>query len=108
MAKDPKDQVFKITIKLKRGKHEYKFIVDDQWRCSNEKPKINDGKGNINNFIDLTNYQTSKRSSNQDKNVVVKKKHIIKKIKKIHKKNSKKKDKIIDEKKKENKNENKK
>ena len=92
MAKDPSDQVFKITIKLKKSKHEYKFIVDDKWKYSNKQPKINDGRGNTNNFIDLTNYRSSKRSSNHDKKEGVKKTKIIKKIKKIHKKINKKKE----------------
>lgn len=35
----------------------YKFIVDGEWRFSPEDPIIPDTNGNINNFIDTTNFQ---------------------------------------------------
>ena len=55
MEKDPKDNLYKYKIKLKKNKYEYKFIIDNNWKYSTHQPTINDGKGNINNFLDLTN-----------------------------------------------------
>jgi hypothetical protein len=34
----------------------YKFIVDGEWRFSPEDPTIPDANGNINNYIDTTNF----------------------------------------------------
>jgi 5'-AMP-activated protein kinase regulatory beta subunit len=41
---------------LPRGKHAYKFIVDDDWRFAPDQATIADGSGNINNIIDLTTF----------------------------------------------------
>ena len=74
MTYDPKDNLYKFKLELKRDKYEYKFIIDNSWQFSKYQETRNDGKGNINNFIDLTNYNKQ-----------------IKKIKKIKKKKKKKK-----------------
>ena len=42
---------------LKQGKHAYKFIVDDEWRFAPDQPTIADQHGNINNYIDLTQFE---------------------------------------------------
>ena len=55
MNKD-KDGVFRLTLPLPKGFHQYKFIVDNQWRYSNFFPIHNDN-GNLNNYIDTTNYE---------------------------------------------------
>ena len=34
----------------------YKFIVDGEWRFSPEDPSMPDPNGNINNYIDTTNF----------------------------------------------------
>jgi hypothetical protein len=44
------------TQQLPRGLHQYKFIVDGEWRFSPEDPSIPDANGNINNYIDTTNF----------------------------------------------------
>jgi hypothetical protein len=44
-------QNFRISLDMKKGKHQYKFIVDDEWRHDMEKETINDGKGGKNNVI---------------------------------------------------------
>ena len=41
---------------LPRGKHAFKFIVDDDWRFAPDQATISDLSGNINNYIDLTNF----------------------------------------------------
>mmetsp|Transcript_66047 Transcript_66047/g.157940 ORF Transcript_66047/g.157940 Transcript_66047/m.157940 type:complete len:266 (-) Transcript_66047:72-869(-) len=48
---------FVIVQDVPRGVHQYKFIVDDQWRCAPDQPKTQDGGGNTNNTIDIVNYQ---------------------------------------------------
>ena len=86
MEKDPVENVFKYKLKLKRDKYEYKFIVDNVWKFSRQQGMKGDGKGNTNNFIDLTNYKLSKK--NIGKNNEVKP---VKKVKKIKKKKKEKK-----------------
>ena len=49
--------VFSTTIELERGEHHYKFIVDGDWRLSPEDPTKPDAQGNINNYIDTSNYK---------------------------------------------------
>mmetsp|Transcript_71650 Transcript_71650/g.133957 ORF Transcript_71650/g.133957 Transcript_71650/m.133957 type:complete len:267 (-) Transcript_71650:57-857(-) len=48
---------FVVVQDVPRGLHQYKFIVDDQWRCAPDQPKAPDGDGNTNNILDITNYQ---------------------------------------------------
>lgn len=40
-----------------RSLFSYKFIVDGEWRFSPEDPTKPDAQGNINNYIDTTNYK---------------------------------------------------
>ena len=42
---------------LARGKHAYKFIVDDEWRFTSDQHTMADKSGNINNFLDLTDFR---------------------------------------------------
>ena len=37
-----------------KEKYQFKFIVDDEWKYSDNYPKIKDDNGNINNYIDNT------------------------------------------------------
>ena len=36
--------------------HYYKYIVDGVWKCDESSKKTDDGKGNINNELDLKQY----------------------------------------------------
>lgn len=47
---------FTYVHNLKRGKHAFKFIVDDEWRFAPDQPTIADIEGRINNFIDITDF----------------------------------------------------
>jgi hypothetical protein len=47
---------FTYVHNLKRGKHAFKFIVDDEWRFAPDQPTIADVEGHINNFIDVTEF----------------------------------------------------
>jgi len=48
---------FSYIRELKRGRHAYKFIVDDEWRFALDQPTVADPHGYINNFVDLTNFE---------------------------------------------------
>mmetsp|Transcript_136586 Transcript_136586/g.380711 ORF Transcript_136586/g.380711 Transcript_136586/m.380711 type:complete len:265 (+) Transcript_136586:112-906(+) len=48
---------FHVVQELPRGIHQYKFIVDDQWRFAPDQPKTQDQDGNMNNILDIVNYQ---------------------------------------------------
>merc|ERR1719356_2331690 len=47
---------FSVVQELPRGVHQYKFIVDDHWRFAPDQPKTQDGHGNMNNVLDISNY----------------------------------------------------
>ena len=47
---------YEITLNIPRGLNQFKFIVDDEWKFSEKYPTEEDKSGNINNIIDLTNY----------------------------------------------------
>lgn len=47
---------FSYVHNLKKGKHAYKFIVDDEWRFAPDQPTIADIEGRINNFIDISDF----------------------------------------------------
>jgi 5'-AMP-activated protein kinase regulatory beta subunit len=48
---------FTYIHNLKRGKHAFKFIVDDEWRFAPDQPTVADIEGRINNFIDVTGFK---------------------------------------------------
>jgi len=47
---------FTLVKTLERGVHQYKFIVDNEWRFAPEQPTMRDNNGNINNYIDTSHY----------------------------------------------------
>jgi len=47
---------FTYVHNLKKGKHAFKFIVDDEWRHAPDQPTIADIDGQINNFIDVSEF----------------------------------------------------
>ncbi len=42
---------------LKKGKHAFKFIVDDEWRFAPDQPTVSDVEGRVSNFIDVSEFQ---------------------------------------------------
>ena len=48
---NPQENIFHIILELPRGTYQYKFIVDKDWKCSNDSPQIEDEHGNTNNII---------------------------------------------------------
>ena len=91
MEKDEKDNIYKFSLPLNNEKYQYKFIVDGVWKCSKKQSTIDDGKGNINNILDLTNIKPKeeiKKKSISKKNSKNFSKKKIKEKKKKEKKNS--------------------
>ena len=56
MVKNSKNDTYERVVYLPKAKHQFKFIVDNKWVCSDQYPTMPDERGIINNFIDLTNY----------------------------------------------------
>jgi hypothetical protein len=42
---------FTTIIDMPRGTHKFKFIVDSEWKCSEDFPVGNDEEGNLINFL---------------------------------------------------------
>ena len=69
LQKNEKTGFFQKTFLLPRTKHQFKFIVDNIWACSDQYPTIpNEFKG-LNNFIDLTNINPPKKEEKNDNNI---------------------------------------
>ena len=45
---------FLLTLFLPKGAYQYKFKIDEQWKCNSNFPTCSDKNGNVNNVIDLT------------------------------------------------------
>lgn len=45
---------FELMLSLDPGVHQFKYVVDNQWRCSNQYFTKDDGSYNINNLIDTS------------------------------------------------------
>ena len=56
MIKNNENDIFEKVVYLTKTKHQFKFIVDDNWICSEQYPTMHDERGIMNNFIDLKNY----------------------------------------------------
>ena len=68
MEKDEKDGVYKFSLPLNNEIYQYKFIVDGIWKCSKNQETIDDGKGNINNILDLTKIINKPKDEGKKKN----------------------------------------
>jgi len=58
--------VYEVVLNIPKGIHEFKFIVDKKWVCSQNYKTINDKMNNSNNIIDLTNYIPSQVIENNN------------------------------------------
>src|SRR5260221_6083040 len=47
--------VFSVTVRLPPGNHRLKFLVDEQWRCSDDLPTATDNDGHLVNYIEVPN-----------------------------------------------------
>ena len=66
MTKDD-EGIFRISLLLPIGFHQYKFKVDENWEYSKKQPKFED-HGNVNNFIDTTDYNNESDKSPEKRN----------------------------------------
>jgi 5'-AMP-activated protein kinase regulatory beta subunit len=46
-------QDFSAVLELPPGTHRLKFIVDDEWKCSNDLEAATDPDGNLVNYIEV-------------------------------------------------------
>ena len=75
MTKDPDTQSFKFELPLDNGIYQYKFIVDNVWKCSKNYPTVPDGSGNVNNILNFNeNEEKESIDKNEEKNKKEKKK----------------------------------
>ena len=44
---------FTVTLKLKRGKYFYKYIVDGKWVVNNKEQTYQESDGIVNNMLNL-------------------------------------------------------
>ena len=98
MEKNVNNGKFTLFLDLPRGFHQYKFKVDEKWEFSKNYPKFEEN-GNINNFIDTTDYQIEdgnkliEQDNNKNDNInkiKTKEKEEKKEIEKEEEKNNKK------------------
>ncbi|KAI8825747.1 uncharacterized protein EV422DRAFT_549698 [Fimicolochytrium jonesii] len=45
---------FTTVIDMPPGTHRFKFIVDDEWKCSEDLPIASDADGNLVNYLEVT------------------------------------------------------
>lgn len=50
-------QEFYQVVQVSKGVHEYKFMVDGEWKFSSEQPALQDVSGNVNNIVDIQYYE---------------------------------------------------
>ena len=60
MKKNENTGYFEAVLPLDKKKHNFKFIVDGKWACSDQYPSNPDEHNNLNNFITLNNYSPPK------------------------------------------------
>ena len=70
MVKNPQNGIFEFNINLPKSIHQFKFVVDNVWKCANNYPTLNDGSGNVNNVIDLTDYIPPEKEEEKKENVI--------------------------------------
>lgn len=68
MDKNEKTGIFEKKFLLQRKKHEFKFIVGQNWVCSDQYPTVPNEFHSLNNFIDLTNVIVEVKKEEEKKN----------------------------------------
>ncbi len=59
-------QEFYQIIQVPKGVHEYKFLVDGEWKFSLDQPVLQDTSGNVNNVVDIQYYERYEPAALQD------------------------------------------
>ena len=67
LMKKDENGIFRLILDLNRGFHQYKFKIDNEWKYNTNFPTFND-HGNINNYIDTTNWEISGEYENEEIN----------------------------------------
>ena len=90
MEKNAQSQKYEYETYLSKKIHYFKFIVNNKWLCSDLYPSIYDESNNLNNFIDLTNYENEEKKNeiNDTTNIYASSEIIIKypELKKLNRK----------------------
>jgi len=90
MEKNEQSQNYEYESFLSKKIHYFKFIVNNKWLCSDLYPSIFDESNNLNNFIDLTNYENEEKKNviNDITNICASSERIIKypELKKLNRK----------------------
>lgn len=71
MIKNKETGIFEKKLFLPRTKLCFKFVIDNNWVCSSQYPTTKDNSNNINNFIDLTNYNPPKTENKKEENKII-------------------------------------
>ena len=66
LKRNPTSGFLEFTTMLPRGKHQFKFIVDGNWVCSDDYKKINNGD-TINNYIEINETKENGEEVNKKK-----------------------------------------
>jgi 5'-AMP-activated protein kinase regulatory beta subunit len=63
-----KNDIFEVELFLTKGLYQFKFIVNNIWRCSSDYPQTKDDQGIYNNFIDSSNINMINNNFNKSLN----------------------------------------
>jgi len=53
LTREPDSEALSTVVQIVPGIHQYKFIVDGEWRCAQDQPRCLDSVGNENNCIEV-------------------------------------------------------
>jgi len=53
LTREPDSDSYGTVVQIVPGIHQYKFIVDGEWRCAQDQPRCLDSAGNENNCIEV-------------------------------------------------------
>jgi hypothetical protein len=63
-----KNDIFEVELFLTKGLYQFKFIVNNIWRCSSDYPQTKDDQGIYNNFIESSNINMINNNFNKSLN----------------------------------------
>uniref|UniRef100_A0A6U4VAS0 Association with the SNF1 complex (ASC) domain-containing protein n=1 Tax=Hemiselmis andersenii TaxID=464988 RepID=A0A6U4VAS0_HEMAN len=53
LTREPETDAYSTVVQIVPGIHQYKFIVDGEWRCAQDQPRCLDSVGNENNCLEV-------------------------------------------------------
>lgn len=73
--------IFEVELFLTKGLYQFKFVVDNIWKCSSDYPQTKDDQGIYNNYIessnlDMINKENILRNSSKENNQITQKEGI--------------------------------